>query len=84
MILADIKKYLSDHSEASLWNLCARFNTEPDTMRGMLKHWIRKGRLRELPKGSSCLKCCRACNSDCFEIYEWIERGQSHAEGSPK
>ena len=71
MILSDIKKYFSSQSAASLNDLCVHFGIEPDAMRGMLEQWIRKGRLRKLPEGTSCPSCCEACNSDHLEIYEW-------------
>ena len=73
MILTEIKKYLMENRVASLTNLSVRFNVDPDAMRGMLNQWIKKGRLRQLPKGAKCSKCCGECDSENLEIYEWYE-----------
>ncbi len=75
MILSEIKKYLSDNQRASLDDLVIHFEVEGDAMRGMLEQWIRKGRLRKLPKGVSCPNCCKSCDSNGLEIYEWMEQG---------
>ena len=71
MILSNIKEYFSEHPAAALSDLSIRFNVEPDAMRGMLEHWIRKGKLRKLDHSSSCSNCCSNCKSDHLEIYEW-------------
>ena len=71
MILSNIKEYFSEHPAASLSDLSIRFNVEPEAMRGMLDHWIRKGKLRKVDHSYSCSKCCSDCKSDHIEIYEW-------------
>ena len=71
MILTEIKKYLIQNRVASLTDLSVRFNVDPDAMRGMLDQWIKKGRLRQFPKGSKCPNCCGECDSKNMEIYEW-------------
>lgn len=71
MILSNIKEYFSEHPAASLSDLSIRFNVEPEAMRGMLDHWIRKGKVQKLDYGSSCSNCCSDCKSDHLEIYEW-------------
>ena len=72
MILIEIKNFFSRQRMASLSDLSIHFGVEPDALRGILDQWIRKGKLRKLPHGKSCKKCCEACNSDHTEIYEWI------------
>lgn len=74
MILTEIKKYLMEKRVASLTDLSVRFNVEPDAMRGMLNQWIKKGRLRQLPRGVKCSRCCGECDSENLEIYEWQEK----------
>ncbi len=71
MILSDIKEYFAKHPAASLSDLSIRFNVEPEAMRGMLEHWIRKEKLRKLDHAPSCPNCCSNCNSHHLEIYEW-------------
>jgi len=73
MILSGIKRYFSQQQTAALTDLSLHFGVEPDAMRGMLEQWIRKGRLRKLPQGSSCQGCCEACNLDKLEIYQWLD-----------
>jgi len=72
MILSDIKEYFSNHGMASLADLSVHFSVEVEAMRGMLEQWVRKGKLRKLPRGASCSSCCEACNSNNLEIYEWL------------
>ncbi|MBN1907917.1 MAG: FeoC-like transcriptional regulator [Deltaproteobacteria bacterium] len=71
MILSGIKDYFKERSTASLSDLSIRFKVEPEAMRGMLDHWMRKGRVRRLDHTGSCTKCCSNCKSDHLEIYEW-------------
>ncbi|MGD9157113.1 MAG: FeoC-like transcriptional regulator [Desulfobacteraceae bacterium] len=74
MILTDIKQYLIDNRSASLADLSVRFHTGTDVMRGMLEHWIRKGKLRKLDNCFSCSGCCSFCKSDHTELYEWTDK----------
>lgn len=71
MILRDIKEYLSQQQTASLAELSLHFNVNPDAMRGMLDHWIRKGKLSKLPHEKSCSSCC-GCHSQKLEMYRWV------------
>ncbi len=71
MILTDIKQYLQTNNRAVLIDLARHFDVTPDAMRGMLEHWIRKGKIKHL-KGNICSKgCCQSKPAD-LEIYEWI------------
>jgi len=74
MILSDIKKYLLTNRQITLGELCIHFDTEPDPMRGMLEHWIRKGKVKKHSVEESCSSgCLNCCNSGAMEIYEWID-----------
>ncbi len=74
MILSDIKKYLLTNKQITLGELCIHFDTEPDAMRGMLEHWIRKGKVMKHTFEESCSNgCLKCCNHDAMEIYEWVE-----------
>ena len=74
MILTEIKEYLIDNRVASLTDLSVRFHVDPVAMRGMLDHWVKKGKLRKLPMGTKCSNCCAKCDSENLEIYEWYEK----------
>ncbi len=71
MILTDIKQYLQTNNRVVLIDISHHFNVTPDAMRGMLEHWIRKGKIRHL-KGSFCNKGCCQSNPADLEIYEWV------------
>ena len=46
MILAEVRDYLAQRGRAPLSDLCNRFAVDDATLRPMLEHWVRKGRLR--------------------------------------
>ena len=74
MILSQIKTYLSEKKTIALGELCIHFDTEPDAMRGMLEHWIRKSKVKKHAIEESCNNGCLECsNHDAMEIYEWVE-----------
>lgn len=71
MILSNIKQYLQQHKTVTLQNLALHFRSEPEAMREMLEHWIRKGKVRKQLIGGGC-KGCSECDSSKMEIYEWV------------
>ena len=73
MILAEIKEYLETNKTSSMIELMMHFNTDPDTLREMLEHWIRKDKIRKTKKSVQCGNNCQQCNPLMTEIYEWIE-----------
>ncbi len=72
MILSDLKTYLTSRKRAPIGDLANHFNSEPDAMRGMLEHFIRKGKLRRLDGDGAC-GGCHKCDAFALEIYEWTE-----------
>ena len=74
MILSDIKKYLLTNKQITLGELCIHFDTEADAMRGMLEHWIKKGKVKKHAFEESCSNgCLKCCNRGAMEIYEWMD-----------
>ncbi len=71
MILTKLKAYLMDRGKAPLIDMAHHFDVTPETMKGMLEHWIHKGKVRCL-KGSACNKGCCQTEPDNLVIYEWI------------
>ena len=72
MVLTELKSYLMENRRATLIDLSHHFDVTPDAMKGMLEHWIRKGKVRHL-EGSRCTKGCCQTDPAHLEIYEWIE-----------
>ncbi len=72
MSLLAIKTYLMQTRMASLASLCAVFNVEAETLRCMLSHWIRKGKVRQCMKKPACGSKCFKCPTTSVEIYEWV------------
>jgi predicted ArsR family transcriptional regulator len=71
MILSEIRSYLHTHRRASLADLAARFDSDPDALRGMLEKWVAKGRVRQLSDVAACGGSCGRCNPESAEVYEW-------------
>lgn len=72
MILSELKHYLAERRRAPMSDLVSRFEVEPDALRGMLQHLLRKGRVRRLDTGG-CGPCGGCCATPAPEIYEWVE-----------
>jgi hypothetical protein len=72
VILSQIRDYLRERGQASLRELALRFDTDPDALRGMLAHWVRKGRVSRQTVGTSCGGCTQ-CDPAAMEIYLWGE-----------
>ncbi|AMO56455.1 FeoC-like transcriptional regulator [Endozoicomonas montiporae] len=72
-MLIALRDYLSSQGISSLAELSQRFNVSPDAMRGMLSHWMRKGRL--VQEQSGCSKGCVSCSPEQLEMYRWLETG---------
>jgi len=70
-MLTDLKKYLIEKKRAPLMDMAHHLNVSPDAVKGMLEHWIAKGKVRRL-EGSSCNKGCCQCDPSALEIYEWV------------
>jgi len=70
MILSEIKTYLMERKRAPIGDLVSHFDAEPEAIRGMLEHFIRKGRVRRIDSGGTC-GGCQKCNDFNLEVYEW-------------
>ncbi len=73
MILTDIRGYLRLNKRVTLADLATHFRCTPDAMRGMLSHWITKGKVQYI-QGNPCSKgCCKVEDPTLLEFYEWVE-----------
>ncbi|RLJ18761.1 sugar metabolism transcriptional regulator [bacterium endosymbiont of Escarpia laminata] len=77
MILADIKRYLMARKQASLADIAMHFDADPDAVRGMLEHWIRKGRVEKHSVYASCGSSCDKCDPATTEVYSWGDSGDA-------
>ena len=72
MILSDIKAYLAARGQATLADIARHFDADPDAVRGMLDHWIRKGRITKQRIEDVCGLHCGGCEAAAVEIYVWL------------
>lgn len=72
-MLIALRDYLSSRGIVTLAELSQQFNVSPDAMRGMLSHWVRKGKL--VCEQSGCSKGCVSCSPEQLEMYRWLETG---------
>lgn len=71
MILQEIKEYVKKRRQVSLQDLAIHFDKEPDTIRGILDFWVRKGRVKLQTQAPSCSGSCHCSASQSQEIYQW-------------
>lgn len=72
-MLLSIKTFLRERKSANLQELSLHFCKNPDTMRCLLAHWIRKGKICYLAKPKGYCTKCQVCQPQFVEIYRWIE-----------
>jgi predicted ArsR family transcriptional regulator len=74
MILTEIKHYLMQRNIATLRDIALHVDANPDAVRGMLDHWVRKGQVSRQLATASCGSSCTKCDTDATEIYRWQDR----------
>jgi predicted transcriptional regulator len=80
-MLTTLKGYLVGHRAASLSELARHVGADPDAVRGMLEHWVRKGKVSRTA-GARC-GGCDSCAAADIEFYEWVgERPDDPAAGT--
>jgi putative ferrous iron transport protein C len=72
MTLLEIKSHFQMVKSASIYQLSYHFKSDPAHLKEMLKHWIRKGKIRVCTKTSRCGTQCQSCAEDATIIYEWV------------
>ena len=75
MILSELRDHLRQRGQASLLELAQHFDAEPEALRGMLEHWIRKGQVRRHQAGGACGGGCTQCDPASLELYQWGVEG---------
>jgi putative ferrous iron transport protein C len=69
MSLIDLKNYLSQRREASLSEIANYLSADPETTRGMLAVWQRKGKV-VCHRAAKC-SGCNQCDGATLEVYQW-------------
>ena len=80
MILSDIKRYLQTRRQASLADIALHFDANPEAVRGMFEHWIRKGRVEKQLANASCGSTCTQCDPAATKIYLWRDAAAQTGE----
>lgn len=70
-MLLSLKTFLKERKSANLQELSLHFSKEPQIMRCMLEHWIRKGKICRLGPAGCKIKC-QFC-PQFSETYQWVE-----------
>jgi len=83
MILSDIKRYLQERRTATLSDIALHFDSDPDAVRGMLEHWVRKGKVERRTLKASCGDGCNQCDPLTTELYQWRGDGVVREEPLP-
>lgn len=71
MILQEIKQYVKKRQQVSLQDIAVHFDKEPETVRGILDFWVRKGRIELQTQTPSCAGSCHCAANQNQEIYCW-------------
>lgn len=68
-MLVGVRDYISERGSCSLAEISDYFTMSPEAMRGVLSHWIRKGKITREFLG--CNKGCVSCAPEMLEFYYW-------------
>ncbi|MBF0097883.1 MAG: FeoC-like transcriptional regulator [Magnetococcales bacterium] len=71
--LSALRDYLSEKKEVPLMDLAHQFHKDPEVLRDMLAHWVRKGKVQLYTGKSACQSQCGGCGQQSIEICRWIE-----------
>lgn len=77
MILSQLRDYLKERGQASLQDLALHFDADSGAVRGMLEHWIRKGKVTRRSAAATCGSSCTQCDPAAVEIYRWNDAKES-------
>ena len=75
MILSEIRDYVRDRGQVTLQDIAVHFDTDPEALRSMLAHWIRKGKILRRSVSADCGSSCTQCDPTAVELYVWHENG---------
>lgn len=73
MVLLEVKHYIKQRQWVNLQDLSLRFQRDPEMMREILRHWVRKGIIRKAPQPAGCGVQCKSCKPSVAEVYCWCD-----------
>jgi len=69
-MLSAIKHYVLEKQTANLLELALHFKRDPEIVRCMMQHWIRKGTICVADKPQGCGVKCIQCKPAFTEVYQ--------------
>ena len=74
-MLSDIRTFVRERGRVSLYELALHFDTDEGLLEGMMLHWLRKGRIKQL-KTSPCQTACGGCDAGARAgvWYCWVKQ----------
>ena len=70
-MLIAVKEYFLVKKTVNLQELSLHFKQQPETIRCLLQHWVRKGKVCRAVKPAGCGSRCQLCKPSVAEVYEW-------------
>ncbi len=68
-MLSTIRQYLEQRQTASLADIARHLDADPDAVRGMIDHWVQKGKVSEIPVACG---TCTQCDPTTIATYRWL------------
>lgn len=72
MMLTQLKEILQTRRLVNLYELSQLLQAQPDAVRAMLQHWIRKGCVKKCLASEGCGSKCVKCSPLMTECYQWL------------
>jgi hypothetical protein len=73
MSLLELKNFIQHAKSANISQLAGHLRREPEVVRTMLAHWIRKGMVQQCKRQQLfCGTKCQKCDPTLLEAYEWV------------
>ncbi|WP_252179770.1 FeoC-like transcriptional regulator [Endozoicomonas sp. 4G] len=72
--MLSIRDFLAEKGVCTLAEVSQHFQVDPEAMKGMLGHWVRKGKLVE--ERSGCKQGCVSCKPEQLIVYRWLNPDQ--------
>lgn len=69
MILLEVREYIKLRQSVNLQELSLHFQCNPDAMRDILGHWLRKGIVFQASQPVGCGVRCIQCKPGTAEVY---------------
>ncbi len=71
-MLLQVKNYLMEKGKANLREIAFHLRQSPETVREILAHWVRKGKVHRCEAPANCGSKCQLCKPEVAEVYQWL------------